>query len=204
MERQQQVANGITQFNSMVASSFVDVIMGAKDAGDAIEQLANQLIKMALNKLIMDLLGTLFGLPPGAGGMGGGKGGLFGGAIIPGILHSGGEAGRDGYGHGKAYSPSLWANAPRYHGGGIAGLLPNEVPAILQRGERVVPAGAGNAAPLVVRVVLQDDSGRMAQIADQRIETASGVIVEVSVAHSIRAVRDNQASMSAETDARFR
>jgi hypothetical protein len=31
-----------------------------------------------------------------------------------------------------------FAHAPRFHGGGWAGLAPDEVPAILQRGERVL------------------------------------------------------------------
>ncbi len=35
----------------------------------------------------------------------------------------------------------VFANAHRYHAGGIAGLAPNEVPAILQEGERVLTAG---------------------------------------------------------------
>ncbi len=35
----------------------------------------------------------------------------------------------------------LFATAPRYHSGGIAGLMPDEVPAILQRGEIVIPKG---------------------------------------------------------------
>lgn len=202
MERQQEIASGITRFNSMIASTFVDVVMGAKDAGEAFQQLANQLISMAMNRLIMDMLGMMFGMPPGVGGAGiGGRGGLFGGAIIPGILHSGGEAGQDGYGHGRSFPAGLWRNAPRYHNGGVAGLLPNEVPAILQRGERVIPANQNGTQ--VVKIVLQDDSGRMAQIADQRIETAAGVIVEVSVAQSVRAVRNNQAKMSAEANLRY-
>lgn len=32
----------------------------------------------------------------------------------------------------------LFGQAPRYHSGGIAGLKPDEVPAILQTGERVL------------------------------------------------------------------
>ena len=39
--------------------------------------------------------------------------------------------------------PSVFANAPRYHGGGIAGLRPNEIPAILERGERIIAADGG-------------------------------------------------------------
>lgn len=80
-----------------------------------------------------------------AGGIGGGGfGGLLGGFLIPGILHDGGVAGADGYGHSRAVSPRVFAGAQRFHNGTMgAGLLPGEVPAILQRGEVVLPHGAG-------------------------------------------------------------
>ncbi|MBN7759999.1 hypothetical protein JYP52_02535 [Nitratireductor aquibiodomus] len=112
----------------------IDDLIAGKDAGEAF---ANVLSKIG-SKLIDMALGGLFS---GGGGIGGG-GGLLGGAIIPGILHSGGVAGRDGYGHGRAVSPSVFSGAPRYHNGGVAGLKPNEVPAILQKGEMVIPKGA--------------------------------------------------------------
>ncbi len=34
----------------------------------------------------------------------------------------------------------MFAFAPRYHSGGIAGLKPREVPAVLEEGEEVLPA----------------------------------------------------------------
>lgn len=37
-------------------------------------------------------------------------------------------------------NPSLFANAPRYHGGGIAGLAPDEYPTILKKNEEVLTA----------------------------------------------------------------
>ena len=37
-------------------------------------------------------------------------------------------------------NPGIFANATRYHTGGIAGLRSNEVPAILERGEEVLTA----------------------------------------------------------------
>ncbi len=146
--------------------------------------------------------GPLAGLFGGGGLFKGG--GLLGGAIIPGILHSGGVAGSDGYGHGRAVSPSAFSGAKRYHRGGIAGLQPGEIPAILQRGEVVLPRNAKmNAGSTeTIHVVLQDDSGRMAQIADQRIQTASGAIVQVSVQQSAKAVQSNFPTMLADAQAR--
>ncbi|MCC0067113.1 MAG: hypothetical protein H6896_08900 [Rhodovulum sp.] len=107
-----------------------DLLDGA-DAADALAsalgRVADRLIDMALDGLFT--------------AAGGGGGGLLGGAIIPGILHRGGVVGRDGYGHGRAMPASIFADAPRYHGGGVAGLKPNEVPAVLERGEQVIPKG---------------------------------------------------------------
>ncbi|MDT8855187.1 phage tail tape measure C-terminal domain-containing protein [Paracoccaceae bacterium Fryx2] len=78
--------------------------------------------------------------------------GVFGGGDIFGsVLHAGGMVGTDGT---SRRVPALaFAAAPRMHAGGWAGLKPDEVPAILQRGERVLSRrqaagyGAGGAAP---------------------------------------------------------
>lgn len=178
---------------------FIDDLRNGASASEA---LANALQKVA-SKLIDIALNNIFS---GGGLFGGGKGGLFGGAIIPGILHSGGVAGTHGYGHGRAVSPSVFAGAKRYHTGGVAGLQPGEIPAILQRGEVVLPRGAGMVnkarSTETINVVLQDDSGRMAQIADQRIQTASGAIVQVSVQQSAKAVQSNFPTMLADAQAR--
>ena len=48
-------------------------------------------------------------------------------STVFGFLHNGGIAGRD-------------ESPVRYHNGGISGLRPDEVPAILQRGEEVLTA----------------------------------------------------------------
>jgi hypothetical protein len=178
---------------------FIDDLRNGASASEA---LANALQKVA-SKLIDIALNNIFS---GGGLFGGGKGGLFGGAIIPGILHSGGVAGTHGYNHGRTVSPSVFAGAKRYHTGGVAGLQPGEIPAILQRGEVVLPRGAGMVnkarSTETINVVLQDDSGRMAQIADQRIQTASGAIVQVSVQQSAKAVQSNFPTMLADAQAR--
>lgn len=53
-----------------------------------------------------------------------------------GIFHAGGIAGSAN--RARPVQPAWFANAMRYHGGGIAGLRPNEVPAILERGEEIL------------------------------------------------------------------
>lgn len=51
------------------------------------------------------------------------------------VKHSGGMAGT---GPVRRVNPLLFAGAPRFHGGGLVGLKPDERPAILQTGERVL------------------------------------------------------------------
>jgi hypothetical protein len=75
-------------------------------------------------------------------------------------MHDGGVAGSD-VTFRRSVAPEWFTNAMRYHGGGIAGLRPDEVPAILQRGEEVLTAsdarhranGGAGAAPVNVRNV---------------------------------------------------
>ena len=52
------------------------------------------------------------------------------------VLHAGGMVGAPA--PGRMVPALAFAGAPRMHNGGWAGLRPDEVPAILQRGERVL------------------------------------------------------------------
>lgn len=109
-----------------------------RDGANGAELLSNALNRVAENLVSIGLDNLITAAFPGGGAA---RGGLLGGRIIPGLLHSGGVAGRDGYGHGRSVSPGVFAGAARYHSGGVAGLRPGEVPAILQRGEVVIPKG---------------------------------------------------------------
>ena len=81
----------------------------------------------------------------------GGAGGLF-----ADILHAGGTVGSPG--PGRMVPALAFAGAPRMHAGGFAGLRPDEVPAILQRGERVLSrreaAGYGQTSAPAVNVTI--------------------------------------------------
>ena len=76
-------------------------------------------------------------LGPIANALSGAFGGLGGGsAVTAAVSHAGGVVGLSGY---SRQVPALaFAGAPRMHTGGIAGLRYDEVPTILQRGERVL------------------------------------------------------------------
>ncbi|HHN73576.1 MAG TPA: phage tail tape measure protein, partial [Thermopetrobacter sp.] len=108
------------------------------------------------------LLGPLANVLSGALGGLGDTGGL-----LANVLHSGGVVGAGG--PTRAVPALVFADAPRMHSGGwaglrptsgFAGLRPDEVPAILQRGERVlsrreVAAGTG-AAPVNITIQTRD------------------------------------------------
>jgi hypothetical protein len=96
-----------------------------------------------------------FVLAPVANALGGILGTL--GPAFASVLHAGGMAGSSAP---QRLVPALaFAGAPRLHGGGVAGLRPDEVPAILQRGERVLSraetrafdrAGAGGGVTITI------------------------------------------------------
>lgn len=87
------------------------------------------------------------------------------GGFLSGIMaHTGGVVGQGG-GTPVSMPASTWANAPRYHVGGLAG---DEVPAILRRGEEVLTesdprhrrnGGAAPAATVVQHITYQVPAG---------------------------------------------
>lgn len=180
-EQQQMMTQAANMTANALTGMFESAIIGGKDFGEIIRNLLLDLGRMFANAGFQALLG-------GFGSMGGG-GGLLGGMIIPGILHRGGVAGSDGYGHGRAFAASTWDNAVRYHTGGIAGLRPNEVPAILERGEIILPANS-NVAPQQVNVHVtlgwsQDADGNITpyveSVAQRTVGAAAPAIVGTSV-----------------------
>lgn len=61
------------------------------------------------------------------------------GVPVPG-MHTGGIAGSNST-FTRSVSPGWFTNATRYHTGGVAGLRPDEIPTILQKGEEVLTRG---------------------------------------------------------------
>lgn len=168
---------------------------GAEALASAIDKIAQKLIDMALNNLFENAFS--------GGGFGGGGRGLLGGFLIPGILHKGGVAGRDGYGHGRAVSNGMFTGAKRYHRGGIAGLQPGEIPAILQKGEVVVPKGAalagqeGGRLLVDVGVSVDDDGKIQAYVRGMSRQAASA-----GAAMAVKQVADNMGGLVANSQMR--
>src|SRR5690606_8146959 len=101
---------------------------GKLDFRDLVTSLIADLAKLAARKFI---LGPIANALSGALGGIGGAGGIF-----ANILHAGGMVGAAG--PSRMVPAMAFAAAPRMHSGGVAGLRHDEVPAILQRGERVL------------------------------------------------------------------
>lgn len=132
-----QTATSATQFavqaarnmQNAFAQGFFDIMQGKFDnMGQKFKQIIDQ---MVANLMASKLAGYLFGDPGTTGQIGGFIGGM--------LHHDGGIVGRPG--PMRMLPAYAWAGAPRYHSGGIAGLAPGEVPAILKRGEEVLTRG---------------------------------------------------------------
>lgn len=120
------------------------------------------LAQMILKQAILNALMAAFG--GSTGGFGGGILSAFG--VTAGVNHTGGVVGDQGNAS-RTVSPAWFVNAMRYHSGGVAGLKPDEVPTILQKGEEVLPAddprhrnnGGGAGGGSNVKIVNAIDSG---------------------------------------------
>ncbi|HBG97366.1 MAG TPA: phage tail tape-measure protein, partial [Rhodobacteraceae bacterium] len=92
---------------------------------DLVTSLLADLAQLAARRFILGpIANALSGVFSGAGG------------IFASVLHAGGMVGSAG--PSRLVPAMAFAAAPRMHGGGKAGLRHDEVPAILQRGERVL------------------------------------------------------------------
>jgi hypothetical protein len=138
----------------MAVDALSQIATGGAKAGDVIKNLANQLLQAATQAALLGQgpLASIFGTS-GTGGFFGSlfKGGF--GSATAGIYHSGGIVGAGG--PTRSVNPAMFAGAPRYHSGGVAGLQPGEVPAILQKGEMVIPKGGKSGGGQGVTIVDQ-------------------------------------------------
>jgi tape measure domain-containing protein len=119
-----------------LVSDLANGVKPAEALANALGKIAQKLIDIGVNALVSGLFG------PQGSPLGGIFGSLLGGAgavptITGGLFHSGGIVGQGG--PSRTVPASAFVGAPRYHSGGVAGFKPGEVPAILKRGELVVP-----------------------------------------------------------------
>lgn len=155
-----QFANIAQGVGSSLAQAFSDGKLEAQELLGILAQVASQLLQM---------------------GSGGGIGGGFLSGILGSIFHQGGVVGSGG--PKRNVHPAVFAGAPRMHSGGVAGLRSGEVPAILQKGEVVIPKNMAGRSPQpqAVTITLVGEEGelftpRVTQISGQ----TAGVVVRES------------------------
>lgn len=119
------------QWADGLAGSIMKLGEGFTSARDAFRQFASDFLKqiaqMILKTMILKALESS------------GFGGMVAGGVnaMAGSAHTGGIIGSTVLAR-KSIDPRIFANAPRYHSGGVVGLRKDEVPAILQTGEEVL------------------------------------------------------------------
>jgi hypothetical protein len=136
--------------------------------------------KSLISSILTDLATLAFKnsvLGPVANWLSKGLGGIF----AP-VKHVGGMVGAPG--PGRMVPALAFAGAPRMHSGGWAGLRPDEVPAILQRGERVlsraeVAGGMGRGGAGGVSLSI-DARGAQAGVAEQIDAKLRAAIPEIA------------------------
>ena len=140
-----QTLVGAFQSAEEAVANFVKT--GKLSFSDLVTSILADLAKLATRQFI---LGPIANVLSGALGNVGG--------IVAGVLHAGGVVG--GAGPSRMVPAMAFAGAPRMHSGGFAGLRPDEVPAILQKGERVLSrsetAGYGAGGNVTVNIQTRD------------------------------------------------
>jgi hypothetical protein len=118
---------------------------GKLDFRDMVTTMIAELARLAARRWILGPLAGLLGSALGS----------IGGGVMASVLHEGGSVGSAG--PMRSVPALAFAQAPRLHGGGWIG--PDEVPAILQRGERVLSrreAKGWGMAPVNVTIMARD------------------------------------------------
>lgn len=194
-EGQDRVREAAEEMRSLGKDVLGGFIRDLREGKSGAEALANALNKVA-DKLLDIALNSLFS------SKGGGFGGLF--SFIPKLFGfaDGGVAA-----HGRPLKKFARGGVSR--SAAIFGEAGPEAAVPLPDGRRIpvdlrVPGvqQAAKSGTETIHVVLQDDSGRMAEIADQRIQTSAGTIVQVSVQQSVKTVKQQMPGLMANAQAR--
>lgn len=170
-----ELTQAVDHTTDKITDAFVNAWDGSKSAAEVFKSFVLNMFKeIAANSIIRPVIRPLV---EGVLGDGKSDSGLWGGisSIFGSIFHDGGIAG--GPAPSRAVPASVFAGAPRYHGGGIAGLAPDEVPAILQRGEPVFPRGTKFMNDISVNVI--NNAG--AEVSAQRKVSGGTVTIDVLV-----------------------
>lgn len=191
-----RAAEAQLRLQEKLADGLTDAIFNANSAGDAFHNLAFSIAKAVVQAEILALIQA--GTGTAAGGASGGKGstllniasafaGYFSGgsasstnagaisSVMASQMHTGGIGGVDGT---RISAPaSMFINAPRFHNG----LKPDEFPAVLQKGEQVIPrneVGKASAPVINVSVNGMQSAGEVRRSAAQGAREALALFAE--------------------------
>jgi len=176
----------VSSTGSAITSNLADITTGTKTAAEGFKDLSSavlrsleeMIIKMTITLPIARALQAAIGgfLPGGGGGVTLAPGGLY---------HGGGIVGREPTST-RYVHPAYFENAPRFH----TGLMPGEIPAILQQGEAVLTPGQMSAiggalrGPAVqVNVAVQNNTD--SKVSVQQKKNASGGVDMVFLVEQI-------------------
>jgi hypothetical protein len=148
---------------------------GVADIGGLFESIVDDMWRIWSQMMAEMAASALFGTNTGGGGNSNTSMWTTAAALLVSILHDGGVVGQTSA-PTRSVSPGLFVGAPRLHGG----LAPDEFPAILQKGETVIPknkkAVAGSAPPVTVNVINQTGQQSEAEASVPKFDGESWVI----------------------------
>ena len=131
METGRQIGDAlVSAFRGAEDALLTLVTKGKVDFRDLANSILEDITRIALRSAVLGPLANWLG------GALGGIGGGIGGSVTAAVAHSGGVIGVSALPQ-RQVPAMAFAEAQRFHAGGYPGLRPDEVPAILQRGERV-------------------------------------------------------------------
>lgn len=134
LEKAQRLVKIADDIGDSFAGAFEDIVFEAKKLKDVLNALFRDITRSVMRNLITQPLGMMIS---------GAIGGMFGMTKVT-VAHSGGKVGS--IAATRRVPAMAFAGAPRLHGG----LANDEYPAILQRGEQVIPRGGGGMAPTII------------------------------------------------------
>ena len=194
-DSQKTVFEGIRDFTTGVFKNIEDSLVQMTKSGKVnFSSLADSIVgDLARIAYQMTIMKPLEGLAMNFFGslMTSGFGGMFGGSSVGTSVdttapittyssasygHIGGDVGFGGFGNGLRKVPSsLFRNAPRLH----SGLAADEFPAILQKGEEVIPRGGRSGGNVTINVINKTDANaRVEENSDDQGGMSFDVIIE--------------------------
>ncbi len=138
--------------------------------GDLANSIVAEITRMAVKQAITGPLFNAIG-----GSLGGGGGGFLD-SIFSMIFHEGGVVG-EGLPKQRSVPAHVYIGAPRYHSGGVAGLKPGEIPAILERGETILPKNQkmGGGSTVIMNISTPDANSFRSSQAQIAADAARGI-----------------------------